>query len=213
MPSGVRFTGDWVPFIKAIDPVHFQQVLRREVRRATLKNALYVQREIRKRIQVGDYAPNSPLTLAIKAPKSKPLVVTGSLFGSITHELASDFRAFVGIKFGARGKDGADLVNVGLALHEGFTLQVTPAMRAAVFAKLARAKGKGGKGGRRSARTPGTRVPGTYVKGEGRVQGPAAATWVIPSRPFVRAVVEDGEVQRAIRANWEQAVARTFATI
>lgn len=187
--SGLKLTGQWEQYLRALDPQRFEQRLRREVRRATQRNALLVQREIRARIRDGKYAENSPLTLAIKAPKSKPLVATGGLFQAITQELASDFVAFVGLKFGAKGKDGTDLVNVGLALHEGFTLQVTPAMRRAVFAKL-RANGRQ-----------------SQEEKPGRSGEPARAVWVIPSRPFIRDVIEDPAVQRQVQDNWAQAVA------
>jgi len=212
--SGLRLTGNWNNFLRALDPKAFEQRLRREVRRATQRNALIVQRAIRKRIQEGDYAANSPLTLAIKAPKSKPLVVSGGLFQAITQELASDFVAFVGLKFGAKGKDRQDLVNVGLALHEGFTLKVTPAMRRAVFAKMRANRSKAKE--QHLAKIPGARVEsgpatrggdGRFVKGAKiRVEGQGAETWVIPSRPFVRQVIEDPEIQQQLRTNWEKAV-------
>jgi hypothetical protein len=212
--GGIRLTGQWQQLLKALDPRRFEQALRLEIRRATQKNALIVQREIRKRIQEGQYAANSPLTLAIKAPKSKPLVVTGGLFGAIAQELASDYVAFVGLKFGAKSKDGADLVNVGLALHEGFTLDVTPKMRAAVFARLTKSKSRKAREAREAqlARIPGSRIPGGTVQGP-RLETAARSKWVIPSRPFVRQVIEDEAVQRLIRHSWEQAVATALRSL
>jgi len=188
--AGVQLTGQWEQFLRALDPRAFEQRLRMEIRRATQRNALLVQREIRNRIREGKFAANSPLTLAIKAPKSKPLVVTGALFQSIAYELASDYVAFVGLKFGAKGKDGQDLVNVGVALHEGFALEVTAAMRRAVFARIR---------DRRKA--------APHLK---KLTGPAKAVWVIPARPFVRTVIEDATLQRKIQDNWTQATARAL---
>ena len=48
------------------------------------------------------------------------------------------YTAFVGVQRGAKGKQGEDLVNICIVLLEGASLQVTPAVRAAVFAKARR---------------------------------------------------------------------------
>jgi len=187
--TGIKLTGAWSKWLASLDPAKFKQRLEVNVRKATLLNALLVKREIRKRIKGNEFAPNSPLTLAIKAPGTKPLVHESDLFQSITHELLDSFNAYVGVNRKAKGKDGADLVNIGIVLHEGATLVVTPAMRAAVFAK-ARRNAKGAK----------------YLDEISQSGQPAAQVWRIPPRPFIRVVMEDEALVRKIVANWDKAV-------
>ncbi len=193
--AGVTYTGPWKEWLDAIDPAKLQARLHREVRRATLANALLVKREIRKRIQSGkEYAKNSPLTLAGKAPRTKPLVHGGDLFQAITEYLVDDFTAFVGLN---RKTLGDEAVNIGIVLHEGAVIpkqgDVTQAMRAAVFAK-ARENRKGGK----------------FLEQIASSAQPAKKKWVIPPRPFIKRVVEDKKIRAALDANWSAAVGRAL---
>ena len=113
---------------------------------------------------------------------------TAALFGAVTYEILDDYNAFVGVKRSAKSKDGKALVNIAAALHEGFTLDVTPQMRQALFRRINKNK----RGRKMLKNNP----PG----------GPAKTKWVIPGRPFVRAVVARSDVQDQIRANWSAAV-------
>jgi len=190
--GGVRFTGPWQLWGELIEPGDFDRRLRRNVGAATRKNALLVVRAIRERIQDRRYAENSILTLAAKAPKDKPLVDAGALFGAITHVMLDDYRAFVGVKRSARGPDGESLANVGEVLHEGRTWQPSRAQVAAVMIK-ARENKAGAK-----------MLDATPPSG-------GSKTWVIPGRPFIRDVIEDAGLARDIEENWRAAVAKTLA--
>lgn len=194
MPArgGLRLTGAWKRWTKLIDPQDFERRLRRNIRQATIKNGLLVVREIRQGIKNRDYEPNAFLTLAAKAPKDKPLVDSGDLFKAITKVVLDDFRVFVGVKKTAKGKEGEALVNIGAALHEGYTVRVTPAMRAAVFARI-----HGNQQGR------------AIIKADPPA-GPAAKVWVIPPRPFIEAVLERKDIQERVRRNWSRAVERAL---
>jgi len=192
MAAGVKFTGEWDKWAATIDPRKFEQRLQREIRKATTKNALLVRREIRSRIAREQYARNAPLTLAIKYPKSKALVDGADLFGAIAHEVLNAFRAFVGLN---RKSAGAEAVNIGIVLHEGAIVpkhgDVTQAMRAAVFAKA------------------GENELGSTILDETMEPGaPPRRKWIIPSRPFIRAVIEDPAIQRQCRRNWSEAARR-----
>ncbi len=113
--------------------------------------------------------PNSPLTVLIKG-SSKPLVDRGDLRLGITTDVGvhgKDIFGAVGVLRTRRTKDGKKLFNVAIALHSGFTIKVTPAVRAAIFAELRKRRGKGVR-----ADTSGTR-------------GGGAKTYRVRGRPFL----------------------------
>lgn len=193
----VTLTGEWGEFLRAIRPGEMARRLQEELRKATTKNCLLVKSAMRKRIQDRAYLPNSPLTLAIKAPRTKPLIggppgPGGDLFRAITHEVSvradGEPVGFVGLLRTDTHK--GTRYNIGIILHEGATIRVTPAMRRAVFAK-ARRNGKGRR----------------YLRD---IAGPARGTWVIPPRPFVRDVIQDPAIQRALLREWEAGVDRAL---
>ena len=186
----IQFTGEWERWARLMDPAKFEARLKREIRRATQANGLEVVAAMRKGIQSGDYEPNAFLTLAAKAPRSKPLVHHGDLFGAIAQVMIDDFSVFVGVKRGAKTDDGEDVVNIAAALHEGFELEVTPEMRAAVFAKI-----------RENPKSKSVRPD---------QDRPAEAVWIIPPRPFIRAVIERSDIQRKIMDNWTAATVRAL---
>lgn len=109
-----------------LTPGHSKPIVMRHVGRATGRNALWLLREIRKGIQAGKFDANAPLTEAIKG-SGKPLVDKGELFKSIAMHQQSPTVAFVGIL----KTDKA--YNLGVALHEGFTVDVTKRMRGLFF--------------------------------------------------------------------------------
>jgi hypothetical protein len=88
--------------------------------------------------------PNAPLTVLIKK-SSRPLVDRGDLRQSITTEVAGegrDVHGAVGVLRRRRGRKGERLFNVAAALHNGFTIRMTPKVRAAIFAELRKRRGK-----------------------------------------------------------------------
>ena len=113
--------------------------------------------------------PNSPLTVLIKG-SSRPLVDRGDLRLGITTEVGlhrKEIFGAVGVLRTRRTKDGKRLFNVAVALHNGFTIKVTPAVRAAVFAELRKRRGAG-----------------VRAETSGR-SGGGARTWKIRGRPFI----------------------------
>ena len=162
--------GDWDAYLAKLDGHDFLRRFDRHVGRAFKRAGLLLVGEMRKAVRAGKYAPNAPLTKAMKG-SSKPLVDRGDLMRALTYDvykLGTAWVLDVGINRQARGKGGM-VYNLGRALHEGFTLKVTPAMRAAVFAKLAERQG--------AKRAAAVRAK---IAGLG-----AHAVWVIPPRPFI----------------------------
>lgn len=198
MAAGITKTGQWDQWLSAIDPKAFEKRLTAEVRKATLQNALLVKKEIRARITGNRYTKNAPLTLAIKAPRTKPLVYGGDLFGAIAHEVVNAFTAFVGLN---RQRVGAEAVNIGIVLHEGAIIpkvgDVTQAMRAAVFAKARKNKS-------------GAAKLKAMSKEWRKTGGGPAKKWLLPARPFIKFVVEDQTIIDKCNANWSEAFRRAL---
>ena len=178
-------TGDWDRLARTLDPRRLREALVREVGQATRRNALLVRTEIRDRIRGKRYTANAALTVAIKG-SSTPLVDTALLLQNVTDKVLSPFEAIVGVMRGAVAKDGGDLVNLGIVLHEGATVRVTAAMRRFFYFKAAE-------------------QPGRWFPLRATTQ---AIT--IPGRPFVRDVAEDQAVRGRVEANWHAAVERSF---
>ncbi len=96
------------------------------IRQATIKNALFLVREIKRGIR--SQAPGGKAFVKLaertitRKGSSKVLIDTGFLVNSITQRLLTD-RAFVGLLRGTVNKDGDDLVNIGAVMEYGATIQ------------------------------------------------------------------------------------------
>jgi len=201
-----KLTGQWKRLGMLLDPNAFQGRLARHVERATQLNALLVQREIRKYIQTGrgGYAANAPLTTALKQ-SSKPLVDDADLFGAIATRKIDPYRAFVGILRQSRDRSGNRMVNLAVALHEGTSIPVTPAMRGLFYALHAVSTGQADS----STLTGRAKEIWERVGGKGVVVlplKPSTVAIVIPSRPFIKKVVEQESIIHQCRDNWTRAV-------
>ena len=183
--SRLERTGDWDKLARTLDPQRFRAAIEREVGQATRRNALLVRTEIRDRIRGRRYSANAALTVAVKG-SSTPLVDTALLLQNVTDRVLSPFEAIVGVMRGASAKDGGDLVNLGIVLHEGATVRVTEAMRRFFYAKA-------------------MENPDRW-----RPLRRSTVALTIPGRPFVRDVAEDRAVHTQVEAEWQRAVERSF---
>lgn len=171
-----------------LDDKKFEKRLKREVAKATKRNALVAEAYIKRGINRGArYEPNSVITIAIKG-SSRPLVDTGALSASITSRVKWDV-AFIGVLRSTQRKsrDGNsyDLLNVAFVVHEGAAIRVTDKMRR-FFALMARENP-----GRWFPIRPGTKI----IR--------------IPGRPFLEAALDDNAV-KTYRRNWERAIQRAL---
>jgi len=169
----VVLTGDWARWEKLVDGPNFQRRLAKVMPVAFRRIGLLLVGNMRKAIRSGNYAPNAPLTKLTKK-SSKPLVDRGDLMRALTFDsqhnpTAGTYSVWVGLSRKARDKDGNEVANIGAALHEGFSVLVTPEIRRAVFAKM-------------NERNKGAKVQPTGAA--------AKAVWIIPPRPFVTQPVE-----------------------
>lgn len=103
----------------------FNQRLALAIRKATIKNALLLVREIQRGIRSQapggkQFAPLAQVTIERKG-SSKALIDTGFLVNSITQEIMSD-GAFVGLLRTSISKDGESVANIGAIMEYGATI-------------------------------------------------------------------------------------------
>lgn len=170
----VRLNRGWDAFLRFLDPRRTRERLQTEVHRKVLREMHLLRRDVLSYVAEQRHGiPNSPLTVLWKG-SSLPLVDRGDLRQGIHAEawkLKYSVKGAVGVLRTARSKSGKQLWNVARALHEGFDVKVTPAVRAAVFAQIRKRTGK-------SVRVP----PGG---------GGAASVWHVRGRPFLRVPLEE----------------------
>jgi len=116
--------GDW-DRAKALLASHPGARLTLAIRKATLKNALFLVCEIKRGIQKQAPGDKAFVKLAestiLKKGSSKALIDTGFLLNSITQKILAD-QAFVGLLRGTVNKDGEEMVNIGAVMEFGATI-------------------------------------------------------------------------------------------
>ena len=116
--------GDWEK-AKRLLTNGFNQRLSLAIRKATIKNALLLVREIKRGIRSQapggkQFAPLAQVTIDRKG-SSKALIDTGFLVNSITQKIMSD-GAFVGLLRTSISKDGESVANIGAIMEYGATI-------------------------------------------------------------------------------------------
>ena len=185
----------------AVSPGRFRRVLSKHMARATELNGLIGARVQREVIQSSrGMAANAALTVFIKG-SSKPLVNHADLFGSITYEVVNEFTVFVGVL-----RQDEDGFNIALALHEGFQVRVTPAMRG-MFLYL----WKVGKGEVPASKLTG-RAAELWAARPGNWLPLSEDTEVIttPGRPWATIAFSDRGFKSKVAENWNMALEATF---
>lgn len=180
--------------IRALSSAHAKREVREGQVRAMHRVVEFLRADVISYIDSEKHGvPNSPLTVLVKG-SSRPLVDHGDLRQGITTAVETEGDRVVGavgtLKRRTRGRGGRfrSFSNVAAALHEGFTIRVTPAVRAAVFAEMRRRRGR--------------RRPVEIASGEG------ARTWRVKGRPFIKDPL-DAAAER-IFAELGDAVERTL---
>ena len=209
--TGLRLVGDWGRLQTMIGTnASFGRELHREMRRALQLNAKELERDIALAIQQKKYAPNAPMTVAIKA-SATPLVDYGQLFKSITSKMVGQKMAFVGVLKNARDRKGKKLAPLALLLHEGGLIPVTKKM-ITMFEKI-------------HLVCTGDLEPGfLYGRAEEiwkRLDKNDEIIWPlsdnrkfiqIPKRQFIKDVVERRETINRCRSRWYDAIYRAART-
>lgn len=181
--ASLDLQGAWQAFQKALDAGLFSDRLKKNVASANRRIGRQFQATARRRIRQGKYAANSPLTIALKG-SSRPLVNGGQLFQGLSYDVPDYTMVRVGV---FRRGSGQEVVDIGHAVHEGYSFEPTDAQRAAVFAQLAEEERD------------------SLSLGE-----PAKTTWTVPPRPYITDVLEDQGFQKFAGQQWIDAVRVTF---
>ena len=170
----LQLKGAWREFREFFNRKRRRDRLRREMRDKIREQLGLLRRDIIEYINTESHGvPNSPLTILIKG-SSRPLVDHSDLRSSVnvrTKISTEGVFGGVGVLRMKRGKNGKTLWNIAVALHEGYTVKVTPKVRAAVFAEMRKRRGK-------------------KVRLESS-QG--ARTWKVRGRPFIKDPFEAAE--------------------
>jgi len=183
MPLEIKFSGKGLKDFEKFLSKQSMQILRDEIGKATLRNVLLMQAEIRRTILSKEFAPNTALTQAIKG-ENFPLKDTSDMVNGVETELRDSFNGFVGFLKASRSSHHGDLKRVVELLQEGFEFRITPAMRAFFFAKL---RGGGG------------------VDGAAHGGGGTGIVRVV-GRPFLKRTFESPAMRDKLNTNWEKAV-------
>jgi hypothetical protein len=163
---GFKLGGDWGKFTRFLNRRRRRRELQEGLRRQVQRQLHLLKNDIIAYIDAERHGvPNSPLTILVKG-SSRPLVDRGDLRQSVnvrTEVRGDNVMGGVGVLRTKRSREGKKLWNIAVALHEGFTVKVTPAVRAAVFAEMRKRQGK--------------KVKFTGTGG--------SKTWKVKGRPFV----------------------------
>lgn len=122
---GVKRTGDWDKARARLN-AGMGPRLAKTLRQATIRNALFLVREIQRGIHSQSpggqpFAKLAESTIARKG-SSKALIDTGFLINSITQKIMAD-KAFVGLLRGTVNKAGEEAVNIGAIMEYGATIK------------------------------------------------------------------------------------------
>lgn len=203
-----RLTGKWKRMTYLLDANRLGKQGHALLSQATRRNGIMVKAKIRERIARGDYPPqNVPLTVALKG-SGKPLVDNAELWKAITEQVVDPFTVFVGVLRTAKGKNGEDLVNIAVVLHEGATIPVTGQMRTMFFYLWLATTGRidAGQLEGRAAELFERVKEGTII----RRLSPQTQAIIVPRRPFIEAVFEDSTTLAAVRKIWTDAWGRAI---
>ena len=124
---GVKRTGDWDKARARVN-AGMGPRLASALRQATIRNALFLVREIQRGIRSQSPGGQPFVKLAEstieRKGSSKALIDTGFLINAITHKIMVD-KAFVGLLRGTVNKDGEDMVNLGAVMEYGATIKLS----------------------------------------------------------------------------------------
>lgn len=200
--------GDFLTFRKFLNARRLKRNLDREIRRGTIKNALFLIKQVKVNIRSKPFESNAPLTLALKR-SNMPLMDEKNLWDAINYTLKDAFSAEVGIvgtariSTGSKGKGRRSSIMVEKLvelMEEGFTITVTQEMRSALMASL------------REQVNPKTgNLTGKAKRGlKGAAKVNPQATYRVPPRPLLSSVWKNRKIRRELRKNWRQALERVW---
>jgi len=202
MPPMFKKTGSgWKKIQIALDPSKHNATVEAHVSRATMLNAKLAQAKIRQVIQSGSFAPNRPLTVALKGG-SKPLTgtATAQLYNSVTTKRINATTSFAGVL------RSAGVYSIARSIHDGISIKVTAKMRGLFYVLYLASQG---------------RISPDSLQGRAKeLWEQMSGGWfplksstsaiIIPARPFVKKAFSDGQLRKQAIGNWKQALAAAY---
>lgn len=205
--SSLVITGDVQDFLNFTDIRLHSAAIRREMRRATIKSSRFLIKQVKKTIRSRRFTPNSELTLALAKKggsrrSTVPLRKFQILMKAMMFELKSAFESEVGLikdtqTTGGVTGDSRSLKKVAFLLHEGYTITVTDAMRAAIAIELRKINDRRS---RRVLRSMESRT------------GHGKGTFRVPPRRFFTTTFRNPVIQKVVKKNWKEAIERALSS-
>lgn len=208
MTFSFKMTGDVQRFRRFFNMQNWTGNLDKNLRRATLRNALFLQKKVKKLIREEEYKANSELTLSLKG-SNKPLIDQRNLWNAIDTVLYDSFSGEVGIlrnagstgsKFGL-AKSQINIKHLVEMMESGYVIKVTDKMRQAIAMTLQNDKTSKGKLRARSRKAL-ERIAGARGKGKN--------TFVVTARPLLSKVFNDPATKRVLIHNWRVGLEGAF---
>jgi len=210
MASAMKFdfSGDVQRFRRFLNPQNWTGNIEKNIRKATIRNALFLQKKVKQLIRDEDYAANSEMTLALKG-SNKPLIDQRNLFNAIDTVVYNSFSGEVGIlrnagstgsKFG-KAKSQINIKDLVELMESGYTITVTQKMRQAIAMTL---QGDLTSKGKLRAKSR------TALERLSENRGSGSQTYIVPPRPLLSKVFEDPTTEKVLVHNWRAALEGTF---
>lgn len=193
--ASFKFTGDIKDFEKFIKPGTMQADINRAIKKAMIRNSLFLIKMIKDNIRNREFDSNSELTLAMKN-SDLPLLNQRNLWKAIDFKLQGAMMSEIGIiqdagstgsQFG-RAKSQINLKDLVELMEEGYEITVTEKMKKAIAIALNKDKPRSGTK-KRSASS--LKVGSTYT---------------VPSRKVFSKVWDDPSIDKVLQANYRKAL-------
>lgn len=167
----------------------FEPIVKREIGKATKKNLLLLQRDVRNEIAKGSFQRNSMITQILKG-FDQPLVERKEMVNAIEIEQKNEFSGRIGFLKDKKTSHSGDMITVAGILHDGsiasgVKIRITTAMRKYIFGSIRK------KNPKMLKKLKPQRSTG-FIK--------------IKGRPFMDNVFEDKNKIKMVYLNWENAV-------
>jgi len=121
--------GDWDKIANILNPARMRAKMEQAGKRVGLAGVAAVKKGIVSGAPGGNtFQPITAFTAESKG-STKPLIDHGDLVGGITHENPDPNTVWIGVKKGSKGSKG-DMVDIAWVHEFGYTIAVTPKMRA-----------------------------------------------------------------------------------
>lgn len=193
--ASLKMTGDIKDFEKFTKVSTFGPDLDRAIKKATIRNSLFLIKKIKDNIRNREFDSNSELTLAMKN-SDLPLLNQRNLWKAIDFKLMNSFVSEIGVvsekgstgsQFG-KAKSQVNIKTLVELMEDGYEITVTDKMKQAIAIALNKDQPR--------------KVSRTRTVQKLKTGG----TYTVPSRKVFTTVWDDPTIERVLQANWRKAL-------